>query len=231
MVFLLLLTALWLALVATRFRTSRVILIGGLVVVAAAAFGLIARGDLEPKDLGLSAPRSWALTLGLSVGWLVIMLVYTQVADRTAARFFARPPTLEMFRAIQESRLKLVAGIVIAWVLGGFLEELALRGIVLQTTEAFLASLGLGLAAVVIAVAAAATGGLVIHLYQGLRAAFIVTQLSALFGALFVISGGNLWTVVLCHGLYDTVAFIRFANRSSKYSNLDSPPDYRDAEA
>jgi hypothetical protein len=48
-----------------------------------------------------------------------------------------------------------------------------------------------------------------------------VTQLSVLFGVPFVISGENLWTVVLCHGLYDTVAFIRFANRSSKYSNLD----------
>lgn len=67
----------------------------------------------------------------------------------------------------------------------------------------------------------ATAGAFVIHLCQGMRAAFIVTQLSVLFGVPFVISGENLWTVVLCHGLYDTVAFIRFANRSSKYSNLD----------
>ena len=26
---------------------------------------------------------------------------------------------------------------------------------------------------------------------------------------------------MLCHGLYDTVAFIRFANKKSKYSNLE----------
>jgi hypothetical protein len=25
----------------------------------------------------------------------------------------------------------------------------------------------------------------------------------------------------LCHGLYDTIAFIRFANKKSKYSDLD----------
>jgi len=39
---------------------------------------------------------------------------------------------------------------------------------------------------------------------------------------LFVISGHNLWTVILCHGLYDTIAFIRFATGKSRYSKLDS---------
>jgi len=42
-----------------------------------------------------------------------------------------------------------------------------------------------------------------------------------MFGVLFVISGYNLWAVMLCHGLYDTVAFIRFATKKSKYSNLE----------
>ncbi len=59
------------------------------------------------------------------------------------------------------------------------------------------------------------------HLYQGLRAVIIVTQLSVLFGVLFVGSGYNLWAVILCHGLYDTIAFVRFANKKSNYSRLD----------
>ncbi len=50
----------------------------------------------------------------------------------------------------------------------------------------------------------------------------IISQLSALFGILFVISGYNLWAVMLCHGLYDTIAFVRFANKQSKYSDLDN---------
>ena len=50
------------------------------------------------------------------------------------------------------------------------------------------------------------------HLYQGPRATVIVTQLSVMFGVLFVVSGYNLWAVILCHGMYDTVAFIRFAS-------------------
>jgi hypothetical protein len=119
MTLLLLLIAFWLVLVAVRFRASRAVLIGGLVVVAAVAFGLIAYGDLEPKTLGLAAPRSWPLTLGLSVGWVLLMLITTPLADWIATRFFATPPTLEACRAIQESRLKLAVGIVIAWILGG----------------------------------------------------------------------------------------------------------------
>jgi fumarate hydratase, class II len=47
--------------------------------------------------------------------------------------------------------------------------------------------------AVAAAVIAAAAGAFVIHMYQGLRAAFIVAQLSVLFGILFV-AGGNFVT-------------------------------------
>jgi hypothetical protein len=75
--------------------------------------------------------------------------------------------------------------------------------------------------AIAIAVCIAALGAGLMHLYQGPRAAVIVTQLSVLFGVLFVVSGYNLWAVILCHGMYDTVAFIRFATGKSKYSNLD----------
>ena len=52
----------------------------------------------------------------------------------------------------------------------------------------------------------------------------VVGQLSALLGVLMVVSGNNLWTVILCHGLYDTIAFIRFANRTSRYAfGADEP--------
>jgi membrane protease YdiL (CAAX protease family) len=71
--------------------------------------------------------------------------------------------------------------------------------------------------ATLIAVCAAAWGAGLIHLYQGLRAAIIITQLSV-FGCLFIVSGHNLWAVILCHGLYDTIAFVRFAKNKSKYS-------------
>jgi membrane protease YdiL (CAAX protease family) len=51
------------------------------------------------------------------------------------------PPTLCVFRGIQQSTIKLITGIVIAWVLGALLEELTFRGIVLKTVETQISTL------------------------------------------------------------------------------------------
>jgi membrane protease YdiL (CAAX protease family) len=222
MAFLLILVVAWLTPVAVRFRTSRPILLGGLLLVTVAAFVLIARGDIRPDAVGLVAPTSWLFATVLSIAWTGLMLLATPVADRIATRFFAQPPQLGAFRALKESRLKLIAGIVFAWIAGGFLEELALRGVVQNETQALLAGLSPPLVATAVAILAGALGAFVIHLYQGLRAAFIVTQLSLLFGLLFVLGGHTLWTQLLAHGLYDTIAFIRFATGTSKYSKFDA---------
>src|SRR3569832_640336 len=167
----------------------------------------------------LTMTPSWALTAA-AVIWALLMLALTPVADWIANRWIDKPPTLEAFRGLQQSRLKLVIGIAIAWVLGAFLEELVFRGVVQQWLEQSLVTTLPPLGATAVAVLVAAIGAGLLHLYQGVRAAVIITQLSVLFGVLFVLSGRNLWSVFLCHGVYDTVAFIRFANKQSKYSQL-----------
>ena len=214
------LTAIWLVMVAVRFRKSRVVLTGGLFVVGLAVAMAILLRRASVGDFGLTAPASWLATLAFTLGWLALMLAYSPVADRIARRFVAKPPTLGAFRALQQSRLKLLAGIVIAWILGGFLEELVFRGVVLRAIEALLGPVASSPAASAVAILVAAAGAGVIHLYQGPRAVLIIVQLSALFGLLFVVSGHNLWTVVLCHGLYDTVAFVRFATGKSRYAKF-----------
>jgi len=157
----------------------------------------------------------------MAVAWLALMLAYSPLADWVATRWVDQPPTLGAFRMLQQSRAKLAAGIVVAWVLGGFLEELVFRGIILRSTRALVSARLVEPMATGIAVCTAAVGAGLLHLYQGPRAAIVVTQLSVLFGLLFVVSGYNLWTVILCHGLYDSIAFVRFANRKSRYSELD----------
>lgn len=176
------------------------------------------------ESLGLYRPESWPLTVLLAVTWLVLMVAYSPLADRIASYLVARPPTLGAFRAVQQSTGKLIAGIVVAWVLGAFLEELLLRGVMLQFVERRASQglprpLAIGAGVVVAAFIAA-----LLHLYQGARAALIIGQLSVLFGLLFVIAGHDLWAVILCHGLFDTIAMIRFATKRSKYSDLDAPP-------
>ena len=218
-----LLVAVWLLMVVVRFRRSKVVLAGGLFVVGLYTAVAIVRDGVSLRELGLGIPIPWLTTIGFAVVWLALLLAYSPLADKVATRWVKEPPNLEAFRVLQESRSKLVAAIAVAWVLGGFLEELTFRGIVLQSIEALASGWLVKPMAIGIAVCTAAAGAGLIHLYQGLRAAIIVTQLSVLFGLLFVVNGHNLWAVMLCHGLYDTVAFVRFAKKKSKYSNLVHP--------
>jgi membrane protease YdiL (CAAX protease family) len=216
-----LLIAVWLALVAVRYRRSTAVLTGGMFAVGSYAAVALIDHDVTLRELGLSSSASWWSTIGFAVGWLALMLAYSPVADRIATRWVAKPPNLGTFRALQRSTIKLLFGIVVAWILGGFLEEFIFRGILLQSIEAMASSRLAATFAAAIAIVVAALGAGVIHLYQGLRAAIIITQLSVLFGLLFVVSGHNLWAVILCHGLYDTIAFVRFATGKSRYSRLD----------
>jgi len=217
-----LLIAVWLALVAIRYRKSTLVLTGGMFAVGLYAMFALIEHSVSMRQLGLATPASWLATLLYSVGWLALMLAYSPVADWIATRLVAKPPNLRTFRTIQQSTAKLVLGIVVAWLLGGFLEELILRGIVLEAVEATMANAFPIAIAAVGAIIVAALGAGILHLYQGLRAAIIIAQLSILFGVLFVISGHNLWSVILCHGFYDTIAFIRFARGTSRYSQLDA---------
>ena len=224
----LLATAMWLALVAVRFRRSIPFLLLGLVAIGLYAIAAMLFREGTIAELGLAAPGSWLRTIGLASVWLGLMLAYSPLADWLASRIIAAPPTLEAFRAIQQSRGKLAAGIMVAWVLGAFLEELVLRGIVVKSVASWMTAWTVEPVAGGTGVCIAAFGAGLIHTYQGPRAVVIVTQLSVLFGVLFVVSGYDLWAVVLCHGLYDTIAFIRFATRRSKYSETGrhgSSPD------
>lgn len=170
------------------------------------------------QTLGLGPPADWVSTVLTALAWLGLMLAYSPLADRIATRLVATPPQLSVFRGLQESRSRLIMGIILAWVFGGFLEELLLRGILLPWMEARLSAWIPAAMVAIIAVFAVAVVAGFLHLYQGLRAAIIVAQLSVLFGFLAIITRHNLWPVILCHGMYDTIAFIRFANKKSKYS-------------
>lgn len=161
-----------------------------------------------------ASPVSWVLTILWAAGWCALMLAYSPLADRLASLVFKMPPTLKVFRGLQQSKVKLALGLIIAWVLGGFIEETIFRAVVLTFVEAHTNA--------PFAILVAALGAGACHFYQGQRAMLIITQLSILFGILFVITGHNLWAVILAHGFYDTVAFIRFATGRSRYSKPDA---------
>jgi hypothetical protein len=165
--------------------------------------------------LGLGFPALWLTTVGLAIAWLALMWAYTPVADRLATKCVVKPPNLDFFRKLQQSRFNLAIGLLLAWVIGAFAEEVALRGLVLRWIE-MLASPWMAWplpSALAVCVAAMAAG--IAHLYQGLRAAIIIFQLSVMFGILFVIDSYHLWSVIFCHGLM------------TRSRSFDLPTDHR----
>lgn len=214
--------ALWLVVIMLPFRSFRVLRAGGLIALGVYALAAVALGTVRAADLGLAVPASWLWTAVYAAGWTALMLAYSPVADWIATRIVAKPPKLDAFKPLQESWLKLVIGIAIAWLLGGFIEELVFRGLVLRAIEDLTGATPAVASAGGIVVAAIGAG--IAHKYQGPRAMIIITQLSVLFGVLFVITGHNLYAAILCHGFYDTVAFIRFAMGKSRYSKTDTAP-------
>jgi membrane protease YdiL (CAAX protease family) len=214
-------TWVWLLAVAVRFRRSMSLLLAGLVGIGLLALAAVMTGRAAAHELGIIWPESWLATLGWAAPWTMLMLAYSPAADWLATRVFAAPPTLNAFRIIQKSLGALLGGIAIAWFLGGFLEELVFRGVVLGAVESGAASFVPQTLAASAAIVVAAIGAGIIHWYQGPRAMLIITQLSILFGVLFILSGHNLWAVILCHGCYDTIAFVRFASGKSRYAKLD----------
>jgi len=134
----LLITAIWAILVIVRFQRSSTVLVGGLFAIAIYTFVSFLYGKVTADELGLGMPESRLSSFGFAIAGLLVLLVYSPLADRLATRFIEEPPTLDAFDAIQESKGKLVTGIIAAWVLGGMLEELIVRGIVLLSVEAML---------------------------------------------------------------------------------------------
>ena len=91
-------TGVWLLLTLIWFRRSRIVLVGGLLVLGLYSGVALAFGMVRLSDLGLSVPKSWLMEAGLCLAGLALALAYSPIADRIAARWFKKPPELGAFK-------------------------------------------------------------------------------------------------------------------------------------
>jgi uncharacterized protein YqgC (DUF456 family) len=105
----LLLIGVWLLMVLVRFHHSNQFLIGGMLAIAIFTLVAYLTSEVSLQELGLSSPGSWPFTTGIALGWLLLMLAYSPLADWLASRWIKEPPTLQAFQVIQHSRGKLLA--------------------------------------------------------------------------------------------------------------------------
>lgn len=107
----LLLIAIWFTLIVIHFSRSTTILVVGLIVIGLYTLVSLFLGQIKLVNLGLRP--FWLPAISFAVVGLVISLAYSPLADKIASRWFEKPPTLDSFRAVQQSKINLVIGILL----------------------------------------------------------------------------------------------------------------------
>lgn len=105
------------------------------------------------------------------------------------------------FEAIRGNERVLLAGLALAWTLAAFGEEMVFRGYLMSRIAGLAGGTRAGWAAALV-VSSACFGWA--HGYQGPAGMVATGLIGALLGLLYLRTR-NLWTVIICHGVVDTI--------------------------
>jgi uncharacterized protein len=153
-------------------------------------------------DIGLRRPGSWSRTFIVSI--LLAALIFAGIYFSEKAGFHR---DLTRFAALQ-GNLGLTVYTVFYVVIGaGFYEEFMFRGFIMQGLAMFFgANRGAwGAALIIQGVLFGAS-----HAYQNPLGMLITGTLGVLLGILVIVSGGNLWTAIITHALFDASRSVLF---------------------
>lgn len=153
-------------------------------------------------EIGLRRPKSWSRTIISAI--LIAAVAFAGIYFSEKAGIHR---DLSRFRALQ-GNLKLTLATVIYVLIGaGFYEEFMFRGFLMQGLAMFFggsrAAWGIGLIIQGVVFGAA-------HSYQNPLGMLITGTLGTLLGILVIVSGRNLWTAIIAHGLFDASRSILF---------------------
>lgn len=110
-----------------------------------------------------------------------------------------------MLGYIRGNELALIGWLGIAWIVGGFMEELLFRGFLLNRIAGIFRSKRAGLS-FGIAGQAVLFGSL--HMYQGAFGFVYASIFAVISGIAYVLFGRNLWPLILVHGTWNSVGMI-----------------------
>jgi len=162
--------------------------------------------------LGLGRPKS----IGWTLLWTVVALILTMgvgiLADALATGLIGAPS--EAVQAIDsryQGRFASVKGnlqvylfwLAMAWIIGGFIEEMLFRGFLFARFEELFG--GVPLAAIIAVICQAMLFGHQHLYYQGVAGWIATGAIGLVSGLLYLVFKRNLWPLVLSHGLSNTI--------------------------
>jgi hypothetical protein len=167
------------------------------------------------KYAGLSRPQSWWKTVALAVAAAAILLLGSElVVEPLTHRIWPEPQHASS--VLQSAALgwkQAVTSLLVIWTFAAFGEELSYRGYLLTRGGEILGRSNLAYVAAMIVVSVLFGFG---HYYKGPSGVLDSTYSGLVLGAVYLLSGRNLWAPILTHGIADTVAlfvvFMGWAN-------------------
>ncbi len=159
------------------------------------------------RRIGLSYPRSW---------WWIVLLGLSIGAAYDAIDVFALMPILHRItgeavhvealgNTVRGNYAALLSYVALIWVFGAFAEELSFRGYLFnRLTDLF----GAGKLALPAAFTFVSLLFGIVHWTQGRAGVLDNIVAGALFMALYILSGRNLWLPIIAHGVVDTTSLI-----------------------
>jgi membrane protease YdiL (CAAX protease family) len=172
------------------------------MLLVGVGWGLIRLRGETLADIGLKRPASWMRTFMIGIGLAAIVFVAIYFSEKAGFR-----RDLSKFKAVQGNLELAVLGVLYALIGAGFYEEFMFRGFLMQGLAMFF---GAGRAAWIVACVIQGALFGAAHAYQNPLGMAITGTLGVLMGLLVLVSGRNLWPVIIGHGLFDASRFVLF---------------------
>ena len=174
----------------------------GKMLLVGVAWGLIRLRGERLADIGLKRPASWMRTFMIAIGFAAIVFIAIYLSEKAGFR-----RDLSKFKEVQGNLELVVLGVFYASIGAGFYEEFMFRGFLMQGMAMLFGASRR--AWVVACILQGVLFGLA-HAYQNPLGMAITGTLGILMGLLVLASGGNLWPVIIGHGLFDASRFVLF---------------------
>lgn len=164
------------------------------------------------RSLGLACPTNIWQTLLWTVIALVVTMAVGAIAQSISVQLLGGPnEALLAIAAKYQGRFDDVPGnlpvfifwLAVAWIIGGFAEEMLFRAALLTRFENLFA--GLPFPATLAVCSQAIIFGQQHYYYQGLSGTIATGVIGLASGLLYLSFKRNLWTLVLSHGLSNTI--------------------------
>lgn len=175
--------------------------IGKILLIGVGCGLVLLRGE-SLADIGLKKPKSWTRTLIIGAGLAAIVFIAMYLSEKAGFR-----RDLSKFKDVQGNLEVTVYAVLYAFIGAGFYEEFTFRGFLMQGLAMLFG--GSRRAWIGACILQGALFGAA-HGYQNPLGIAITGTLGILMGLLVLASGGNLWPVIVGHGLFDASRFVLF---------------------